>query len=248
MTSPFRIELGGGASALGIQVGEGIELPAAVRALDLLPPRPTVVVVGGAAGLEEERIEGLRPVFETGIAPVMQSCGAVGVDGGTPFGVMRMFGEARAATGAGFPLVGVVAAGTVNLPHGQAFTHAEAVLEAHHTHFVIVPGDEWGAEAPWIARTADVLAQAMPSITVLVNGGEIAYSDVTHSVDAGREVVVIAGSGGTADALADAVAGDPPDYRAAVLVASGLIRVIPAERPTDLAELLTEALGNSAAP
>jgi hypothetical protein len=247
MTSPFRIGLSGAGSALGVQVSEGIELPAAMRALGLHPPRPTVVVVGGAARLEEARIDGLRAVFTTGIAAVMQSCGAVGVDGGTPFGVMRLFGEARATTDAAFPLVGVVAAGTVNLPLGQAFAHAEAVLEGHHTHFVIVPGDEWGAEAPWIARTATVLAQAEPSITVLVNGGEIAYSDVAHSVDAGRQVVVIAGSGGTADALADALAGDPADYRAAVLIASGLVRVIRAEEPTLLAELLTATLSESAA-
>jgi hypothetical protein len=244
MPSPFRIELTGAASALGVQVSEGIELPAAMRALGLHTPRPTVVVVGGAAGLEEARIDGLRPVFRTGIAPVMRRCGAVGVDGGTPFGVMRLFGEAREGA---FPLVGVVAAGTVSLPRGQAFAHAEAVLEAHHTHFVIVPGDKWGAEAPWIARTATVLAQAMPSITVLVNGGEIAYSDVTHSVDAGRQVVVIAGSGGTADVLADALDGDPADYRAAALTASGLIRVIRKEQPADLVELLTATLGESAA-
>ena len=244
MTSPFRIELIGAAAALGVQVSEATELPAAMEALGLYPPRPTVVVVGGAAGLNEARIHGLPAVFATGIAAVMGRCGAVGVDGGTPFGVMRLFGEAREGA---FPLVGVVAAGTVSLPRGQAFGHAEAVLEAHHTHFVIVPGDKWGAEAPWIARTATVLAQAMPSITVLVNGGEIAYSDVAHSVDAGRRVVVIAGSGGTADVLADALAGDPADYRTAALISSGLIRVIRMDQPTLLAEVLTATLGEPAA-
>ena len=54
----------------------------------------------------------------------------------------------------------------------------ETVLEPHHTYFVIVPGDDWGAESPWIARTATVLAGAAPSITGLVNGGQIAYADV----------------------------------------------------------------------
>jgi SLOG in TRPM, prokaryote len=247
VTLPFRIELTGAASALGVHVSEATELPAAVEMLGLHPPRPTVVVVGGAAGLEEARIDGLRPVFATGIAPVMQMYGAVGVDGGTRFGVMRLFGEARAAKRAAFPLVGVVAAGPVKLPRGQALAHVETVLEAHHTHFVVVPGDKWGAEAPWIARTATVLAGATPSITVLVNGGQIAYSDVQQSVEAGRPVVVIAGSGGTADVFAGALAGAPADHRAAALISSGLFRVIPKDQPTLLAELLTATLGESAA-
>jgi len=243
MTSSFRIQLSDNASALVVQVSESVELPGALTALGLGAPRPTLVVVGGAAGLEEARVEGLRPVFATGIASVMHSCGAVGVDGGTPFGVMRLFGEAHAATEAAFPLVGVVAAGTVNLPRGQPFSHAETVLEGHHTHFIVVPGDAWGADSPWISRTATVLAQAMPSVTVLVNGGNIAYSDVEHSVDAGRQVVVVAGSGGTADALANALDGDPADDRAAALIESGLIRVVHHDQPALLAEMLAATLG-----
>jgi hypothetical protein len=247
VTEPFRIELTGAAFALGVQVSEATELPAATEVLGLHPPRPTVVVVGGAAGLDKARIDGLPAVFATGIAPVMGRCGAVGVDGGTPFGVMRLFGEARAAGEAAFPLVGVVAAGPVKLPRGQAFAHAETVLEAHHSHFVVVPGDEWGSEAPWIARTATVLAGARPSITVLVNGGQIAYADVQHSVEAGRRVVVVAGSGGTADVFADALAGAPADHRAAALIRSGLIAVIQKDQPILLAELLAATLGESAA-
>jgi hypothetical protein len=230
-----------------VHVSEATELPAAMEALGLHPPRPTVVVVGGAAGLEESRIDGLRPVFATGITPVMQRYGAVGVDGGTPFGVMRLFGETRAAAVPAFPLVGVVAAGTVQLPHGQPFAHAKTVLEAHHTHFVVVPGDNWGDETPWIARTATVLAGAAPSITVLIGGGQIAYSDVQHSVEAGRRVVVVAGSGGTADVLADALAGATADQQAAALIGSGLIHVVQQDQPAHLAELLTKALGGSAA-
>lgn len=247
MTSPFQIELTGGALALAVHVSEVTELPAAAEMLGLHPPRPTVVVVGGAAGLDEARIDGLRPVFATGIVPVIQRYGAVGVDGGTPFGVMSLLGEARAAKQAAFPLVGVVAAGPVKLPPERAFTHAETVLEAHHTHFVVVSGDRWGAEAPWIARTATVLARATPSITVLINGGQIAYSDVQYSVEAGRRVAVIAGSGGTADVFAGALAGTPADQRAVALIRSGLISVVRMDQPTVLAELLSATLGESAA-
>jgi hypothetical protein len=247
VTSPFRIELAGADFGLGVQVSEVAELSAAMEVLGLRPPRPTVVVVGGAASLEKAGIDDLRPVFTTGITPVMQRYGAVGVDGGTPFGVMRLFGEARAAATPAFPLVGVVAAGPAQLPRGQAFTHAETVLEAHHTHFVVVPGDNWGDEAPWIACTATVLAGAAPSITVLIGGGQIAYLDVQHSVEAGRRVVVVAGSGGTADVFADALAGAPADDRAEALSGSGLIRLVRKDQATRLAEVLAEVLEGSAA-
>jgi hypothetical protein len=243
MTSPFRLALSDGNFGPGVQVREVTELPAAIDALGLHAPRPTVVVVGGAASLEKAGIDGLQPMFTTGIAAAMRRYRAAGVDGGTPFGVMRLFGEARAATVPAFPLVGVVAAGPVQLPLGQAFVHAETVLEAHHTHFLIVPGDNWGDEAPWIASTATVLAGEAPSITVLIGGGQIAYSDVHHSIAAGRRVVVVAGSGGTADVLANALAGAAADQRAAALLGSGLIRVVRKDQPTRLAEMLAEALG-----
>jgi hypothetical protein len=232
-------------SAPAVRVTEANELRAALDALGLNPPRPTLVVVGGAAGLEEARTDGLRPVFAVGIVPVIQKYGAFGVDGGTRFGVMRLFGEARAARQATFPLVGVVAAGAVGLRREQAFAHVETVLEPNHTDFVVVPGEQWGSEAPWIARTATVLAGTAGSITVLVNGGQIAYSDVQQSVEAGRPVVVISGSGGTAEVLAAAVAGASADERAAALVKSGLIRAVPVDQPAVLAELLSVTLGGS---
>ena len=96
------------------------------------------------------------------------------------------------------------------------------MLEANHTHFVVVPGENWGDETPWIARTATVLAGAAPSITVLINGGQIAYSDVQRSVEAGRPVFVVAGSGRTADVFVGALAGAPADERAAALVGVGI--------------------------
>jgi hypothetical protein len=245
VTSLFRVELTDAGSARAVQISGAKELRAALDRLGLHPPRPTVVVVGGAAGLKH--LDRLRPAFVEAIVPVMEQYGAVGVDGGTRSGVMRLFGEARAATQATFPLVGVVAAGSVQLPHEQASRHVQTVLEPNHTDFVFVPGKKWGAEAPWIARTATVIAATAPSITVLVNGGQIAYADVQKSVETGRRVVVIAGSGRTADVFVSALAGAPADERAATLVKSGLIHSVPIGEPAVLADLLTATLGESAA-
>ena len=245
MISPLQLDFLNGGAARAVEVSEVGELPSALVSLELHPPRRTVVVVGGAGGLDDAGMERLCPVIGSGIVPVLERLGAVGVDGGTLSGVMRMLGEARSAQGAFFPLVGVVAAGTVALPGRPAPSFADAVLEPHHTHFVIVPGDHWGAESPWIARTATVLAGTAPSITVLINGGEIAYSDAERSVQAGRRVVVIAGSGRTADVIAQALAGTGADERSQALSESGLVHSVPVDDPAALAELLAEFLGEA---
>jgi hypothetical protein len=243
-------------AAVAVEVTDGEDLPSAVDLLGLQRPRPTVVVVGGAGGLDQADIDGLRPIFASGIVPALERHRAAVVDGGTLAGVMRLCGETRAALSASFPLVGVVAAGTVQLP-GRSAPPDGAALEPRHSHFMIVPGDTWGAEAPWIlhvaklghadypvvAQTASVLAGTSPSITVLVNGGQIAYDDVERSVQVGRRVVVVAGSGRTADALAGAMDGAPSDERAQALIASGLINSVPADQPAALAELLEAVLG-----
>jgi hypothetical protein len=39
---------------------------------------------------------------------------------------------------------------------------------------VLVPGLDWGDEARWLVRLASALADGAPSVTVLVNGGDVA--------------------------------------------------------------------------
>nr|WP_006245941.1 hypothetical protein [Mycolicibacterium tusciae] len=80
------------------------------------------------------------------------------------------------------------------------------------------------------------------SITVLINGGQVAYRDVEQSVEAGRRVLIVSGSGGTADVFTAALTGAPADARAAALIESGLIRSAPMDDPEAIAELLTVAL------
>lgn len=247
MTETFPIEFADGRSATAVRVTTLAELPGALGALGLMPPRPTVVVVGGAGGLEEADLDRLRSLFTEAIVPAIQAHHAAGVDGGTLSGVMRLFGETRAAAGAGFPLVGVAAEGTVLLPgdacSGDVCSGGQAELETRHSHFVIVPGDQWGDESPWIARAATILAGGAPSITVLINGGQIALDDVERSREAGREVIVIEGSGRSADALTAALAGATADDRAAEIAARGGLRPVRADDPAGLARALSAALG-----
>jgi hypothetical protein len=61
---------------------------------------------------------------------------------------------------------------------------------------------------------------------VLVDGGETAWEDVSQSVEAGRPVIAIAGSGRTANKLAGTLRGEITDERARELSASGLLQVV----------------------
>lgn len=244
MPTPWPLHFEDDRTAWAVQLEEPDELPAALAALGLHPPRTVVVVVGGAGGLKDADLDRLGPLFESGLIPVITRLGAVAVDGGTWSGVMRLLGEARSdgRAGAGFHLVGVAASGTVTLPGGQPPRDDAAPLDPNHSHFVLVPGKDWGAESSWIARVATALAGDRPSATVLVNGGEIAYADIGRSLDAGRPVLAVAGSGRTADELAAALRGDPADERAVALAESKLVEAVPADDPSGLARTLAAAL------
>lgn len=232
-------------TALAVAVDDVAALPAAVAALGLTTPRPVVVVVGGAGALPPAQLARLQPLFDAAILPVAARLGAAVIDGGTRSGVMRALGESRWRLRSGVPLVGVAARGTVRLPE-QAHQPDAADLEPHHSHLVLVPGDTWGDESPWLTRVAAVVAGPCPSVTVLINGGDIALRDVGHSVAAERPVLVLAGSGRAADDLAAAAHGSAPDVRAGELATSGLLRVVAPGDAASLTRALMAAL--TAAP
>jgi hypothetical protein len=83
---------------------------------------------------------------------------------------------------------------------------------------------------------ASFISEEQPSLTVLVNGGEVAFRDAAESVQAGRPVMVIRGSGRTADIIADALDGKIRDERAKELADSGYVGYL------DLAAPIEDAL------
>ncbi|MCE6995984.1 hypothetical protein LZG04_14395 [Saccharothrix sp. S26] len=172
--------------------------------------RPVLVLVGGAGGMAGDDLDALVPVL-VDLVPLLDACGAVVVDGGTDVGVMRAVGRARAAAGGAFPLVGVAAEVAVDLDE----------FEPNHTHLVLVPGGTWGDESPWLADVADVVAGPQPSLTVLVNGGLITFDDAEHSLVRERPLVVLRGSGRTADAIAESA-----DERSTAIATSPLTTVL----------------------
>jgi hypothetical protein len=235
----FMVELDGGRRARAVRVEAIDDLARAVRELEV-GGRPALVVVGGASGMSPREIRRLGPLFREVLAPLAQQLGSTVIDGGTDTGVMRLMGSARGEGGWQFPLIGVI---VDELASYSSASRAEAVdLEPNHTHFILVPGSEWGEEAPWLAHLATVVGGSDGSATVLVNGGEIAMADVRYSIDAGRHVVVLDGSGRTADALAAAVRGEQADPAVTALAASGIVHVVDARDRNELAWLLDDLL------
>lgn len=236
MPEAFAVEFPGRPVAKAVRVDADDDLGGAIAALGL-EQRPTLVVVGGAEGLAGRESDEAGALFEGTVAPVVEELGAQVVDGGTDSGVMQLLGRARRELGLGFPLIGVAARGNVAVPGEPAGPDA-VPLEPNHSHFLLVEGDGWGRESPWIARLAGELADHGRSATLLVHGGDISWDDAAESVARGRTVVAVAGSGGAADAVA---AGSDP--RAERLASSG--RVVAAD-PSSLEPLLRQLLGGVA--
>ena len=209
-----------------IRLATPVEVPSRLGELRLRDRGPVVVLVGGADGVDDAQLARLRPLFEEGLAPLADALGACVIDGGTDSGVMGLIGQARAKLGADFPLIGVSPSGSVAEPGGTATSRDAPTLEPNHTHVVLVPGSEFGDESPWLAEIAAELAGDGPSVTVVVNGGEVTFDEAARSVDAGRPVLVVAGSGRSADAMAAALQRKSQDKRAAELAQSGLLQAV----------------------
>jgi hypothetical protein len=240
VTESFEIALRGGASAAAVRVERPGQLAEVAQTLARRGAQASLVVIGGADGMSSGDLRRLRPLFG-GVATLAWRLGATVLDGGTDTGVMRLMGRARAASGYDFALVGVVASALAVLPGRPARPEA-AELEPNHTHFVLVPGDSWGDEGPWLARLGELIGDGGRSATLLVNGGEISLRDAERSVESGRPVVVLAGSGRTADALAAAAAGRSPDEASQRIAATGLIHPVDLRDRNGLTWLLDDLL------
>lgn len=226
MNKPFRLTFANGQTAEAVRVQDPVILRDDLERIGLQPSRPILVVVGGASQMSETDFHRLQQLFVEVLAPIAEKLGAYVVDGGTDAGVMQLMGQARTHIAATFPLIGVAPDGKVTLPNCQDAPDDATPLEPHHTHFVLIPGSKWGEESPWIVRVASVLAAENPSLTVLLNGGEVTYLDARYSVVVGRLVIVVAGSGRMADQLAAAVRGEAADERVQELAKSGLVKEV----------------------
>jgi hypothetical protein len=197
-----------------------------VTALDLKPYKAVILILGGASNMDEKLIPRLTQLFGRGVARAAAETSAVIIDGGTQAGVMALMGEGVAGRGYQSPLVGVAPAGLVTYPGNS---NAGVPLEAHHSHFVLVEGDTWGSETATMFGLVRALMATAPGVAIVASGGPVAKDEVLRAVRHNLPLIVIEGSGGLADEIADwkKQATLPDEPLMAEIIAEGEIHLHP---------------------
>ena len=223
-------------------------VPAIASQLRLPDYSAVLAVIGGANSLNAELLPRLTQLFNRGVGRAALGARAVLADGGTQSGVMALLGEAVAGLDYRTPLVGVAPASLVSGPQGPAGATA---LEPHHSHFVLTPGTSWGDETSTLFGLVGELAgreQVRPAAVLLVGGGRVARTEVLQAVRLGLPVVVLTGTGGLADDLADAwpTRAEPVDDPIwAEILADGRISFYPLAKSVEgLENVLLRELGD----
>ena len=209
MPQPFTIRFENGNVARAVRAPAYADASQVLQALDMTTPRPALFLSGGASAMGDAEMQHTQALVRDGIARFAADHGITVVDGGTDAGIMKMMGQARHHFKGVFPLVGCAPMEKVIYPGGPAREDNEATpLESHHSHFVLVDGDYWGVESDMIVGVARALPQTTrPTCGILINGGQISQYDVYIASARGEQavpVIVIDGSGRTADMIASA--------------------------------------------
>jgi hypothetical protein len=216
---------------------ERSNLAEATVALGFHDGYPVIVLVGGE--IEDKQRDVTRQAIQA-IAKTAESMSAIIICGGTDLGVMAEIGQIRSQNGYKFPLVGVTPEELVTWPGGPLNTKflwlgkQRWQLASHYSHFILVPGSQFGDESFWIGDLAILLSKGHQSVTVLINGGEISRKDIEVSLENGRPVIVLSRTGRLADELAR-----QPER-------NSLITVLPANAEKSIAEDLQAALSVNA--
>jgi hypothetical protein len=209
------------------------ELPQAISELHLKDQYPVIVLIGGR--IDQKNAAMTQQAVQT-ISQLAQELGAAVICGGTNIGIMSEIGHTRRRNHHKFPLVGIAPAELVTWPRGPKSTKflwwgkQRWQLESQYSHFILVPGNHFGDESPWIIDTATLLSRSQRSVTILINGGEVSRKDIELSLKSGRPVIVLGRTGRLADELASQPERDK------------LITVVPASAEQRIIEAVRKAL------
>ncbi len=212
---------------------ERSELVQAISELRLNDGYPVIVLIGG--GIDKHEADATRHAIQT-IAKVAEDMQAVILCGGTDMGVMAEVGRIRKQSQYKFPLIGIAPEKLVTWadgPHSTKFLWwgtQRWPLEPHYSNFILVPGDEFGDESPWIVDAATIFSKGHHALTILINGGEVSRKDIDLSLGMGRPVLALSRTG----RLADELSREPNRNK--------LITVVPANAEQRIIEVLQAAL------
>jgi hypothetical protein len=183
-----------------LQVPVDIDARQVIADLALPAPRAVLILNGGAAELTPELQERLAGLFAELAGLIVEEKITV-ITGGTEAGVFGLFGQALSAwSGPTAPCLGVAITGQ----------SAPKILEPHHTHFVLVEGNNWSDETPVMYRLATVLAEQCLSLAMFAGGGAIVIDEMLQNVAQARQMILLAGSGRSTDAVINMIPEPPP--------------------------------------
>jgi hypothetical protein len=212
---------------------ERSNLAQAISELGLKDHYPVIVLIGGE--IDEQQAAVTQRAMQA-ISRAAADIGAVVICEGTGMEIMAEIGRIRSRNGYKFPLVGITPEELVTWPGGPRGTKflwwgtQRWQLESHHSHFILVPGSQFGDESPWIEDAAALLSKGYRSVTILLNDGEVSRKDIELSLENGRPVIVVNRTGRLADELAR-----QPER-------NNLITVLPANAEKSIAEAVQLAL------
>lgn len=181
-------------TARAVNIGDAAEIQPALDKLHIPHPSSVIVLVGGAGGIGWLDKFPMRKAVGV-VAQLAEETGSVVIDGGTQAGIMTEIGKQRKRHRYSFPLIGVVFDSLIMKEEPAS------ILDPNHTHFFLIPGDNWGDESSWISKIATKITGNHKSITVLINGGNISRQDVEYSLLENRPTFVIRGTGRLADEI-----------------------------------------------
>ena len=189
-----QLSLKRGMTVVAAHITEDKEIPEALTRLEIPHPKSVIVLVGGAGGIGWLDKFPMRKAIRI-VARLAEETHSIVVDGGTQAGIMTEIGKQRKRNQFSFPLIGVVFDSLLMQEKPQD------VLDPNHTHFIFIPGDNWGDESAWISKIATALSRDKKSITILINGGNISRTDVEYSLLENRPTFVMRGTGRMADEI-----------------------------------------------
>jgi len=201
-----QLTLKRGVTVGAVNINDYHEIQEALNGLAVPHPKTVIVLVGGAGGIKWLEKFPMRKAVGI-VARLAEETQSVVVDGGTQAGIMTEIGRQRKRNKFSFPLIGVVFDSLLMTEEPQS------ILDANHTHFFLIPGDDWGDESGWISKIATAITsdakstlatgiiKLQKSITILINGGNISRTDVEYSLLENRPTFVMRGTGRMADEI-----------------------------------------------
>jgi len=201
-----QLTLKRGVTVGAVNINDYHEIQEALNELAVPHPKTVIVFVGGAGGIKWLEKFPMRKAVGI-VARLAEETQSVVVDGGTQAGIMTEIGRQRKRNKFSFPLIGVVFDSLLMTEEPQS------ILDANHTHFFLIPGDDWGDESGWISKIATAITsdakstlatgiiKLQKSITILINGGNISRTDVEYSLLENRPTFVMRGTGRMADEI-----------------------------------------------